>query len=199
MRLPLLPDDGVYVLEMSSYMLERIATLRFDVAAMLNLSPTISTATATWTGMPRPSDIFSIVRRTAISAVVGVDDERLTRPWQLLRYRAMDVIDFSAHLPISGMWVRDGELVLDGETIASLRMARALPGRHNAQNAAAAAAMAVAFGLVAEPDRGRPRRPFPACRTARSASATIDGVTFVNDSKATNADSAARALACYDR
>ena len=37
--LPLLPDSGVYVLEMSSYMLERIATLRFDVAAMLNLSP----------------------------------------------------------------------------------------------------------------------------------------------------------------
>ena len=39
LALPLLPDDGVYVLEMSSYMLERLATLRFDVAAMLNLSP----------------------------------------------------------------------------------------------------------------------------------------------------------------
>src|ERR1019366_4837000 len=38
LALPLLPDDGVYVLEMSSYMLERIATLRFDAAAMLNLS-----------------------------------------------------------------------------------------------------------------------------------------------------------------
>ena len=37
-RLPLLPQDGVYVLEMSSYMLERIARLRFDAAAMLNLS-----------------------------------------------------------------------------------------------------------------------------------------------------------------
>ena len=38
LALPLLADDGVYVLEMSSYMLERLATLRFDVAAMLNLS-----------------------------------------------------------------------------------------------------------------------------------------------------------------
>ena len=38
LALPLLPDDGVYVLEMSSYMLERIATVRFDAAAMLNLS-----------------------------------------------------------------------------------------------------------------------------------------------------------------
>lgn len=39
LALPLLPDHGVYVLEMSSYMLERLATLRFDAAAMLNLSP----------------------------------------------------------------------------------------------------------------------------------------------------------------
>ena len=39
LALPLLGDDGVYVLEMSSYMLERLATLRFDAAAMLNLSP----------------------------------------------------------------------------------------------------------------------------------------------------------------
>ena len=33
--MPILGDDGVYVLEMSSYMLERLAQLRFDVAAML--------------------------------------------------------------------------------------------------------------------------------------------------------------------
>src|SRR6202044_62227 len=39
LSLPILPDNGVYVLEMSSYMLERIATLRFDVAVMLNLTP----------------------------------------------------------------------------------------------------------------------------------------------------------------
>ena len=38
LSLPLLLQDGVYVLEMSSYMLERLATLRFDAAAMLNLS-----------------------------------------------------------------------------------------------------------------------------------------------------------------
>ena len=39
LSLPLLPDAGVYVLEMSSYMLERLATLRFDAACLLNLSP----------------------------------------------------------------------------------------------------------------------------------------------------------------
>ena len=39
---------------------------------------------------------------------------------------------------------------------------------------------------------------FPACRIARSWSPTIDGVRLVNDSKATNADATAKALACYD-
>jgi UDP-N-acetylmuramoylalanine--D-glutamate ligase len=39
LALPLLPGNGVYVLEMSSYMLERLATLRFNAAVMLNLSP----------------------------------------------------------------------------------------------------------------------------------------------------------------
>ena len=56
LSLPLLPHHGVYVLEMSSYMLERLATVRFDAAVMLNLSPpTTSTVTATWPAMPWPS------------------------------------------------------------------------------------------------------------------------------------------------
>lgn len=38
LSLPLLPDDGVYVLEMSSYMLERLDQLHFDAACLLNLS-----------------------------------------------------------------------------------------------------------------------------------------------------------------
>ena len=48
--------------------------------------------------------------------------------------------------------------------------------------------------------RSRRRRSarFPASRTARSWSATIDGVRYINDSKATNADATEKALACYD-
>ncbi|MGV2442284.1 UDP-N-acetylmuramoyl-L-alanine--D-glutamate ligase, partial [Bacillus atrophaeus ATCC 9372] len=37
--LPILNQDGIYVLEMSSYMLERLAELRFDLGLMLNLTP----------------------------------------------------------------------------------------------------------------------------------------------------------------
>ena len=74
----------------------------------------------------------------------------------------------------------------------------ALPGAHNAQNAAAAAAIAdfprpdteqIAAGIASYP--GLPHR--------QQRIVTIDGVTFVNDSKATNADAAERALICYER
>jgi UDP-N-acetylmuramoylalanine--D-glutamate ligase len=82
--------------------------------------------------------------------------------------------------------------------IADLASARALPGAHNMQNAAAAAAMALALGIprsaIAEGIRTYPGLPH-----RQENVGTIDGVTFINDSKATNADSTAWALGCYDR
>ena len=74
LALELLPDDGCYVLEMSSYMLERLATLRFDAAAMLNLSPDHLDRHGDMVGyMAAKQAVFD--RQTAGDlAVVGVDD-----------------------------------------------------------------------------------------------------------------------------
>ena len=77
--------------------------------------------------------------------------------------------------------------------------APALPGTHNAQNAAAAAAMAFALGATRTEVAQGIGSASPACRTGSSASARVDGVAFINDSKATNADAASRALGCYER
>jgi UDP-N-acetylmuramoylalanine--D-glutamate ligase len=74
LSLPLLPDDGIYVLEMSSYMLERIATLRFNTAAMLNLSPDHLDRHGNMSGYAHVKrKIFA--RQTGDDvAVVGIDD-----------------------------------------------------------------------------------------------------------------------------
>jgi UDP-N-acetylmuramoylalanine--D-glutamate ligase len=74
----------------------------------------------------------------------------------------------------------------------------ALPGAHNAQNAAAATAMARFFGV---PDDiiAAGLASYPGLPHRQQRILTIDGVTFINDSKATNADAAERALVCYDR
>jgi len=72
-----------------------------------------------------------------------------------------------------------------------------LPGRHNWQNAAAAYAATRALGL-ARADIVAGIASFPGLKHRQEPVATISGVRFVNDSKATNADATSKALACYE-
>ena len=76
--------------------------------------------------------------------------------------------------------------------------AHALPGPHNAQNAAAAARLAMALG-VQRSEITAGIISFPGLAHRQELVGTLQGVRFVNDSKATNADAAARALSCYGR
>lgn len=192
--LDLLGDDGTYVLELSSYMLERLATARFDIAVLLNLSPDhldrhggmegYAAAKAHILDRQQPDDL----------AVIGMDDDwgaRFTTPARIL--------PISGHtLQPGGVWA-EGRLLRDeAGVIADLATARALPGAHNAQNAAASAAVALALGLTrAEIAAGL--ADFPGLPHRQEAVGRIDGISFVNDSKATNADSTERALRSYDR
>jgi UDP-N-acetylmuramoylalanine--D-glutamate ligase len=84
------------------------------------------------------------------------------------------------------------ELVLD------LASAVTLPGRHNAQNAAAAYAACRGLGLPAR-DIANGIATFPGLEHRLELAGTIEGVRFINDSKATNADATAQALAVYKR
>ena len=73
-----------------------------------------------------------------------------------------------------------------------------LPGSHNAQNAAAVTAMATTLGV----DRAaiaRGLRTYPGLPHRQQLVGRVGGISYINDSKATNADAAQRALVCYDR
>ncbi|MCW3477916.1 UDP-N-acetylmuramoyl-L-alanine--D-glutamate ligase [Limobrevibacterium gyesilva] len=197
LALPLLPQDAVYVLEMSSYMLERIAALRFDTACMLNLSPDHLDRHGDMTGYALAKRAIFDRQDAGDVAVLGVDDGWSRAMAEALRAGPAPVVTISgagrADVFTEGGVLRDA----DGPIVA-LAGARALPGAHNAQNAAAAAAMAAALGVpraaIAEGIESYPGLPHRQERVG-----TVDGVVFVNDSKATNADSTARALGCYDR
>lgn len=178
LSLPILPDEGVYVLEMSSYMLERIATLRFDTAVMLNLSPDHLDRHGDMAGYAAAKRAVFARQDGGCTAVIGVDDAPSremadwleTQPGKLVR--------------ISGFGQATG--------------AKALPGEHNAQNAAAAAAMARALG-VSEAAIAEGIASFPGLAHRAQEVALREGVRFINDSKATNADAASRAMACHER
>ena len=193
LSLPLLDDSGVYVLEMSSYMLERLATLRFDAACMLNLSPDHLDRHGDMAGYIAAKRQIFARRQPGDAAVIGIDDEASAA----LALQLPDVVRISGHAP-ADIWCDDAILRDRAGPIANLSAAHALPGVHNAQNAAAAAALALSLGVARE-SVAAGVETFSGLPHRQQIVATLDGVRFVNDSKATNADAAARALACYGR
>lgn len=193
LSLKLLGDDGIYVLEMSSYMLERLATLRFDAAVMLNLSPDHLDRHGDMAGYAAAKRQIFARQRPGDLAAIGIDDAAS----RAMAATLAAPTTISAEGPAD--WRADGGLLRDRDgVIADLACARALPGAHNAQNAAAAACLAAALG-VERAAIARGLLNFPGLAHRQEMVGEEAGIRFVNDSKATNADAAARALGCYGR
>jgi UDP-N-acetylmuramoylalanine--D-glutamate ligase len=193
LSLGLLPDDGVYVLEMSSYMLERLATLRFDTASMLNLSPDHLDRHGDMAGYEAAKRQIFARQTESDTAIVGIDDPQSAA----LANSLQRCVRISGQ-QLADIWC-DGAILRDAiSPIIDLRRAAALPGVHNAQNAAAAAAMALSLGIARDTIEAG-IASFPGLAHRQELVATIGGIRFINDSKATNADATARALGCYDR
>jgi UDP-N-acetylmuramoylalanine--D-glutamate ligase len=169
----------VYVLEMSSYMLERIGTLRFDAAAMLNLSADHLDRHGNMAGYAMAKRAIFDRQTSHDLAVIGIDDAD-----------SRTMADWLDRQPARVARVSGND--------TPLAIGPALPGAHNAQNAAAATAMARFLG-ASDDAIAAGLRSFPGLPHRQQRIITIDGVTFINDSKATNADASERALVCYDR
>ncbi len=195
LSLPLLGPGGAYVLEMSSYMLERLARTRFNAAVMLNLSPDHIDRHGDMAGYAAAkAQIFARQEHSDI-AVIGQDDAA----------RALAVGLAARVVPISGtaaqpggIWAEGGVLRDDAGALCDLCDAIALPGTHNAQNAAAAAAVALSWG-VSRSDLAHGLLTYPGLPHRAERVGMLDGIPWINDSKATNADSTARALASWNR
>ncbi|MGY6695521.1 MAG: UDP-N-acetylmuramoyl-L-alanine--D-glutamate ligase [Roseinatronobacter sp.] len=202
------PAEGeVVVLELSSYQTELARALTPDIAVFTNLSPDHLDRHGGMGGY------FAAKRRLFAEggpdrAVIGVDEvEGMFLAGQLAQ-AAEDarVIRVSASSKLTGpgwnVFARKGFLseYRRGRQVASidLREMAGLPGAHNHQNACAAYAVARSLGLA-------PRLIEDALATFQGLPhrsqlvADAAGVRYVNDSKATNAESAARALQAFTR
>ncbi|PYE82525.1 UDP-N-acetylmuramoyl-L-alanine--D-glutamate ligase [Pseudoroseicyclus aestuarii] len=200
-------DGEVVVLELSSYQTELARALTPDVAVFTNLSPD---------HLDRhggPGGYYAAKRRLFAEggpdrAVIGVDEvEGRSLANQLSVGPADDrVIRVSSGTKLAGegwnVFAKKGHLAeyRKGRQVASadLRGVAGLPGAHNHQNACAAWAAARALGLgprqIEAALHSYPGLPHRSQRIAEEG-----GVAYVNDSKATNVDSAAKALAAFDR
>lgn len=203
-----LPDEGgVVVLELSSYQTDLARHLAPDVAVFTNLSPDHLDRHAGMGGyFAAKARLFTV--GAPARAVIGVDEIEG-------RYLAMQmsegpedarVIRVSSGTRLQGpgwsVFARKGFLAewRHGKQVASidLRPVQGLPGAHNHQNACAAYAAVRALGMA-------PRQiesGFASFQGLPHRSQRVGergGVVFVNDSKATNVDSAAKALQAFPR
>jgi UDP-N-acetylmuramoylalanine--D-glutamate ligase len=137
-------------------------------------------------------------------AIIGMEDQQCRAMCLELMIdrdgRGIVPISASARAP-GGVYVDDGMLIddLDNQqmTIMDLHVVPTLPGQHNWQNAAAAYAAARAADIA--PDQiAAALKTFAGLAHRQELIQKIDDVAFINDSKATNTDAAAKALACYD-
>lgn len=204
MDLPDLDWRGTYVLELSSYQLELMPHLKANVAVWLNISPDHLERHDGMDGyVLSKSRIFADQTANATS-IVGVDDPNSARIYESMSRSALHtVIPVRTGRPvIGGVFATNGKL-FDASTgtpteICDLRPLKRLPGIHNGQNIACAFAAARARG-VSVPVIVDALRSFPGLPHRLELVEEIEGVPFVNDSKATNAEATARAVACYDR
>ncbi|MEP1352656.1 MAG: UDP-N-acetylmuramoyl-L-alanine--D-glutamate ligase [Tateyamaria sp.] len=200
------PHDGeVIVLELSSYQTDLARSLTPDFAVFTNLTPDHLDRHAGMGGY------FAAKRRLFAEggpdrAVIGVDEpEGRYLAGQLSEGPADDrVIRVSAGTKLGGpgwnVFVKKGFLseVRKGRQVASidLREIAGLPGAHNHQNACAAYAAVRSLGIAPKVIEAG-FRSFAGLPHRSQTIAEAGGVRFVNDSKATNVDSAAKALAAF--
>jgi len=192
-----LAEDGIYVLEMSSYQLELVESGHFDVAVLLNITPDHLDRHGGMAGYIAAKRRIFDRQRGHDWAVIGVDDDPSRKIRDGLSERRIAAITIGRQhlglITVERAVMRDEQ----GRVIMDLGRAAALPGPHNWQNATAAFAVARALG-IAESEIVAGIESYPGLPHRQELVATIAGVKFVNDSKATNADATAKALACYD-
>jgi UDP-N-acetylmuramoylalanine--D-glutamate ligase len=192
--------DLTYVIELSSFQIELAPGIAPDAAALLNITPDHLDRHATLANYARIKSMVFAHLEPGDTAVIGIDDgpsraiaDRLEGPFAVKR--------IAVGRPVTtGVFAEDGVLyeMEGGVELARVDLAGigSLRGAHNWQNAAFAYALARSQGLdPASIAQGL--KSFAGLAHRMEQVARMGKVLFVNDSKATNADAAGKALASF--
>jgi UDP-N-acetylmuramoylalanine--D-glutamate ligase len=190
-----------HVIECSSYQIDLAPSLDPRVGVLLNVSEDHLDRHGTLANYAAIKERLVAGVQGGGTAIVGVDDNWCQAVADRIEQRGVNVLRVSVRRPLAdGIYVETDQIMrASGGTatrIARLGGIGSLRGLHNAQNAACAAGAALALGLDAEAIQNG-LRSFPGLAHRMEQVGRQGPVLFVNDSKATNTDSAAQALACF--
>jgi UDP-N-acetylmuramoylalanine--D-glutamate ligase len=196
------PRKGrVHVIEMSSYQIDLTASLDPTVGILLNISEDHIDRHGTLARYAEVKERLVAGVQTQGTAIIGVDDGWSRAAADRIEQGGKRVVRVSVRNPLpDGIYV-DHETIWRASGGARSEVARiggigSLRGLHNAQNAACAAACAIALGISGEVLQ-KALRSFPGLAHRMEQVGRRGNVLFVNDSKGTNADAAARALSSF--
>ena len=170
-----LAEGGVYVLELSSYQIDLTHSLDCDVSVLLNITPDHLDR---YDGMEdyaaSKARLFAMQTADRVAIVAAEDDYTRAIAGQLTGRK---ILVASSQIKNQSNWP-------------------SLQGPHNAQNAAAAVAVARELGM-SDAAIAKGLASYPGLPHRMERIAEKNGILFVNDSKATNPDSTAPALGAY--
>lgn len=196
------PKAGrVHVIEMSSYQIDLTPSLDPSVGILLNVTEDHIDRHGTIDHYAAVKERLVVNVQRGGTAIVGVDDSWSEAAATRAEQAGKHVVRISVQrlLP-TGVYARGTDIVraAGGTTtnLASVAGIGSLRGQHNLQNAACAASAALALGVSSDVLQ-KGLRSFPGLAHRMEQVGRRNGVLFINDSKGTNADAAARALSSF--
>lgn len=194
--------DGIYVVEMSSYQIDLTPSMNADVTVLLNITPDHLDRHGGMDGYAKVKAKLLKQQSPDKTAIVGLDDSYCRKIFEDMERDGSPTLvgisiagNIDCEVQVAGGLLR---VKTNGNSriVTDLNQTSNLPGKHNWQNVAAAYAAASAIG-VPENAIIAGIQSFQGLAHRMEHIAKLASVDVINDSKATNMDAAARALACY--
>lgn len=191
-------EEGVIATEVSSFQLETIQTFRPHICGILNITPDHLDRHKTMQAYVEAKARIFANQREEDFTVLNYDDEQVRN--QASKSRGKVVFFSVNHILEEGIFVKKDNIIArfnEKETIICSVADILLKGKHNLENVLCAVAMAW-LARVGKEIISQTLQTFKGVRHRMEEVECIDGVLYVNDSKATNPESAMKALEAYD-
>lgn len=189
---------GFLVIELSSFQLDHIIQLRPEIAVLLNITEDHLDRHGDFSAYVESKKRVFMNQTTNDYAIVSADDPVVLAAADGIRSRLVKTSKFDR--PADGAYTADDMLVVNvgsRQTVCRIDELR-LTGSHNLDNALAATAAAVCAGVKVEHIR-QVLKEFAGLPHRLQKIGVLDGISFYDDSKATNPDAVLKAVTSFDK